>query len=248
MLVVVLGYISIAAVTALNMYFDRDIDAAMPRTKDRPLAAGRMNPRSVLAGSSILLAASLVIAALHINVYYSVAILIGFLFDIVAYTILLKRKTPLSIIAGAIAGGAPALGGWAAATGVIDVNGLLLSLLVVAWVPAHIWFLATFYREDYRKANVPMLPVIADPNVTAMGIGFGAIVMGYVVVGLWLNGAIGLASLAYGLLASIHVFSMAVKYSIMSGDEIYAKRAFKVTNMHLGMLYLVMILEKLVLH
>jgi len=246
LLVVTLGYIAISSVTAINMYFDRDIDAVMPRTMERPLASGRLNPNAVLAASISLLVASLALASIYINMYYSIAIAIGFMFDIVAYTILLKRKTPLSIVAGAVAGGAPSLGGWAAATGTIDVNALLLSLLVVVWVPAHIWFLATFYREDYRRASVPMLPAVADPNVTAMGIGLGALIMSYVIVGLWLNKVIGVVSLVYGLLASIHLFAMAVNYGLMGGDEIYAKRAFRITNMHLGVLYMIMVLEKVI--
>lgn len=246
MLVVALGYIAISSVTAINMYFDRDIDAIMSRTMERPLASGRLNPNAVLAASMSLLVASLALASIYINIYYSVAIAIGFMFDIVAYTILLKRKTPLSIVAGAVAGGAPSLGGWAAATGTIDVNALLLSLLVVVWVPAHIWFLATFYREDYRRASVPMLPVIADPNVTAMGIGFGALIMGYVMVSLWLNRVVGVVSLAYGLFASMHLFAMAVNYGLTGGDEIHARRAFKITNMHLGIVYMVMVLEKVI--
>lgn len=243
--VLLLGYASISAVTAINMYLDRDIDALMPRTSNRPLASGRLDSRAVLIVSSLLYTASLVLASIYINMYYSIAILIGFVFDIIAYTIMLKRRTPLSIVAGAVAGGAPSLGGWAAATGVIDVNALLLSLLVVVWVPAHIWFLATYYKDDYRKAAVPMLPVVADPNVTAMGIGLGALIMGYIVVGLWLNGVIGIVPLAYGLFAALHIFAMAVNYSFTHGDAAYARKAFKFSNMHLGVLYLFMVLEKL---
>ncbi len=243
--VLVLSYASIAAVTAINMYFDRDIDALMPRTMGRPLAAGMLSPGGVLAAAAVVLAASVLASIYLVNIYFAAAILLGFVFDIVAYTLLLKRRTPLNIVAGAIAGGAPALGGWAAATGAVDVNALLFSLLVVSWVPPHIWFLATYFRDDYRAARIPMLPAVTDHQMTAVGIGLGSVMMAYSVAGLYLTGAIGLASLAYSLAASIHIFALAVGLSTLeSGHREYAWKAFRIVNMHLGMSYLIMILEK----
>jgi protoheme IX farnesyltransferase len=240
----IIGYMAIGSTTAVNMYFDRDIDAVMARTNKRPLPSGLVKPGFVLYLSLGLFTISLMLGAILINVYYSLAIFIGFFFDIIAYTLLLKRKTPLSIIMGAIAGGAPALGGWAAATSSITAPGVLFSLLVAAWVPSHIWFLASYYREDYAAANVPMLPVVADATAVATGIGLGALVLAHVIIALWLLGAVGIASLAYGLLASSHIFSLAVEYVDKKGDKETSFKAFKMVNMHLGMLFLVIILEK----
>lgn len=241
------SYLAIAAVTALNMYFDRDIDALMERTRYRPLPRGVVNPRMLMVLALLMFMASIVIGLYAINPWFVIAILLGFIFDIVAYTLLLKRRTPLSIIAGAIAGGAPSLGGWSAATGVIDVNALLFSLIVVAWTPAHIWFLASYYREDYIKARVPMLPAVSDPIVVAVGIGIGAVVMGYSIVGLCLNNVVGLIACIYGLLAAIHTFILAMNLGMKSGEDVrlYARQAFKRVNMHLGVFYLVLVLEKI---
>ncbi|BEP17582.1 heme o synthase [Pyrofollis japonicus] len=240
----IIGYMAIGSTTAVNMYFDRDIDALMARTNKRPLPSGLVKPRSVLYLSISLFIISLVLGALLVNVYYSLAIFVGFFFDIIAYTLLLKRRTPLSIIMGAVAGGAPALGGWAAATSSITAPAVLFSLLVAAWVPSHIWFLASYYREDYAAANVPMLPVVADATAVGTGIGLGALVLAHVIIALWLLGAVGVASLAYGLLASSHIFSLAVEYVDKKGDKETSFKAFKMVNMHLGMLFLVIILEK----
>lgn len=244
--VLVLSYLSIAAVTAINMYFDRDIDALMERTRSRPLAAGLVSPSTVLAASLLILAATVAAAVVYINIYFATAILLGFVFDIAAYTLLLKRRTPLNIVAGAVAGGAPALGGWAAATGRIDVTAILFSLLVVSWVPPHIWFLATYYRDDYLRANVPMLPVVTDTAGTAVGIGLGALTMGYSVAGLYAAGAIGPVTLLYGLLAAAHIFSLAVKLSTLNPEDAkeFSYKAFRKVNMHLGVFYVVMVLEK----
>lgn len=246
LLVVGVAYAAIAAVTAINMYFDRDIDALMQRTRHRPLASGAIRPGLALALSLAMLATSITLAAIFINMYYAAAIILGFLFDVVAYTILLKRRTPLSIVAGAVAGGAPSLGGWAAAAGGIDVNAILFSLLVVSWVPPHIWFLASYYAEDYRRANVPMLPVVSDHTVTAVGVGLGAMMMAYSVAGLAATHAIGVAAAAYGLAAAVHIFKLAVDFSTLkSGHKSFAYRAFRRVNMHLGVFYAILIAEKL---
>ena len=240
-----LGYLAVGSTTALNMYFDRDIDALMPRTSRRVLPSGLVNPSVVFYASLAAFAASVIASIVYINIYFALAIIIGFVFDIGAYTLLLKRRTPLSIIAGAVAGGAPALGGWAAGYGTISTPGLLFSLLVAAWVPSHIWFLASYYKDDYRRANVPMLPVVADPASIGTGIGLGALVMGYVSLSLWLSGTISVITTAYGLLAASHIFYLAVKYIDKRGDKAFSFKAFKYVNMHLGTFFLLIILENI---
>jgi len=239
-----LGYLAVGSTTALNMYFDRDIDALMPRTSGRALPSGLVSPSVVFYASLAVFAFSVIVSIVYINIYFALAIIIGFVFDIGAYTLLLKRRTPLSIIAGAVAGGAPALGGWAAGCGAISTPGLLFSLLVAAWVPSHIWFLASYYKDDYRRANVPMLPVVADPASIGTGIGLGALVMGYVSLSLWLSGTISVITAAYGLLAASHIFYLAVKYIDKRGDKEFSSKAFKYVNMHLGTFFLLIILEK----
>ena len=241
----ILGYLAVGSTTALNMYFDRDIDALMPRTSSRVLPSGLVSPSLVFYASLAVFVASVMLSVRYLNAYFALAIITGFVFDIGAYTLLLKRRTPLSIIAGAIAGGAPALGGWAAGHGSISAPGLLFSLLVAAWVPSHIWFLASYYRDDYRRANVPMLPVVADPASIGTGIGLGALVMGYVSLGLWLLGVISIPVALYGVLAASHIFYLAIRYIDYKGDREFSFKAFKYVNMHLGMFFTLIIFEKL---
>ena len=241
----IVSFAAVAAVTAINMYFDRDIDALMERTRTRPLAAGYLSPRMALAVSLVLLAASMAAGLALFNVWYTLGIIIGFVFDIFAYTLLLKRRSPINIIAGAVAGGAPALGGWAAAAGRIDAAAVLFSLVVASWVPAHIWFLATFYRDDYARAGVPMLPVVAQPAAIGAGIGVAALSTAYAVAALALLHAIGPVAGIYGVLASMYIVYLAARYIEENGDPGYARRAFIRVNMALGMFYLLVVVEAL---
>ncbi len=209
----ILGATSIASTTAMNMFFDRDIDSVMERTKNRPLASGRISPLAVFVSSLTLLVLSIALAVVVINPLYAAAIALGFFFDIVAYTILLKRRTPVSIVAGALAGGMPVIGGWAAATGTVSGGALLLALLVVSWVPAHIWFIASYYREDYERANIPMLPVVSNEAAVATCIALSSVVHGFSIAVLYLEGYIGLLALAVGLAVSVRIFLLSIMYS-----------------------------------
>ncbi|MEM2597439.1 MAG: heme o synthase, partial [Thermofilum sp.] len=161
-------FLSVSGTTGFNMVLDADIDAAMFRTRGRPLPAGRMTKREATAASASALAAGLLLAY-AVNPFVLVAGLMGFLIDILAYTVLLKRSSPWSVVVGGFAGGMPALGGWAAATGGFGTGGLLLMLLVALWSCAHIWSLATYYSEDYRRAGVPMLPVVYGDKAGVVG-------------------------------------------------------------------------------
>ncbi|NPA04788.1 MAG: protoheme IX farnesyltransferase [Crenarchaeota archaeon] len=238
--ILLLGFLSIAATTAVNMFFDRDIDAMMNRTAHRPLPRGVVEPRIVLYVSVMLVAICVAAGAIYVNQYFAASIAAGFFFDIVAYTLLLKRRTPLSIVAGSLAGGAPSFGGWAAARGAPGVGALAFSMLIVAWVPAHIWFLALYYRDDYRAANVPMLPVITGPATVGVAVAFASIFQAYSVAILYASHDVGLAPLVYGILASLHTFKLSM--DVCSGKPEYM-RAFKLVNMHLGILLIIMMLD-----
>ena len=165
----VLGFVAISATTALNMVYDVDIDSVMERTRGRPLPRGELNPRTVKIVSFILLAASILASLVTLGLYYTAFVILGFVFDIYAYTIASKRRTWLSIFLGSVAGMAPALGGYALAKGYIDAVGVALALLIAAWIPSHIWLLVMHYIDDYRKAGIPMLPVIVDPKLGIIG-------------------------------------------------------------------------------
>ncbi len=149
-----------SACNTLTCYLDRDIDGVMERTKDRPLPTGRIYPASkALIFGLILLALSL-LGAFLINPLSFLMIFIGFLDNVVVYSYFLKRRNPLNIILGGISGGMPALFGWTAVTNGLTLLPIILAVLIMLWIPNHIWNLAIYYKDDYRKAGVPMLPVV----------------------------------------------------------------------------------------
>ncbi len=153
------GFLAIAGTTAMNMVLERDIDALMPRTAVRPIASGSLDPEAAGAFSIALLALGVVVAS-AVSPLYTAIVLLGYFFDILVYTNIAKRVSMLNILLGGVAGGLPALGGWVAARGAIEPGGVVLGALVMSWIPMHIWFIASYYLDDYRKAGIPMAPVV----------------------------------------------------------------------------------------
>lgn len=163
-LLVVFGALASGGAAVLNHYFDRDLDARMRRTRNRPLPRAGAGPeRYVLAYGLVLSAIGVGGAALAINPLTGFSILLGGLTYVVVYTIWLKRRSSWNIVLGGFAGSAPALAGSAAAVGHWTVGALALALLVFLWTPPHFWSLALLLRDDYRAAGLPMLPHMDDP-------------------------------------------------------------------------------------
>ena len=155
--VVAIALCSMGARTLTN-YVDRDMDARMTRTRSRPLPAGEVTPSVALAFGIGLTTVGLV-SAVPLGWLYVLIIALGILDNVVVYNLLTKRRTHWNIVLAAPSGGVPALVGYASMAGRIDVFAILLMALVVLWTPIHIWSLAIRYREDYSRADVPMLPV-----------------------------------------------------------------------------------------
>src|SRR6266568_5146052 len=160
------GYLMAGGANALNMYLDRDIDDRMARTRLRPLPSGRMQPREVLAFGLLLATAATFLLARFANVLTAALALGCFYSYVFLYTRWLKRSTPQNIVIGGAAGAFPPLVGWAAVTGSIDVMPLVLFAIIFIWTPPHFWSLALFANDDYRRAGVPMLPVVAGARET----------------------------------------------------------------------------------
>ncbi len=154
------------AAGAINMWYERDIDAVMARTKNRPLPQGRVEPSEALAFGVVLTFLSVGLMGLALN--WTAAFLLGFanFFYVMIYTVWLKRRTPQNIVIGGAAGAFPPMIGWAAATGHVSVESILLFTLIFLWTPPHFWALALYRNEDYKKAGVPMLPVVAGEAAT----------------------------------------------------------------------------------
>lgn len=151
---------------AVNMWYDRDIDALMTRTRRRPLPQGRIEPAAALEFGTTLIFAAVVLMALAVNWLAAALLAAAAAFYIFIYTIWLKRRTPLNIVIGGAAGAFPPLIGWVAVTGQINLPAVLLFLIIFVWTPPHFWSLALYRNDDYRRAGVPMLPVTAGPRRT----------------------------------------------------------------------------------
>ena len=169
-------FLAISGTTVLNMYIDRDIDAIMERTKNRPLPSGKVSPFFVLINGIILTSLGILIALLLIDWLTALIIFLGFFFDVVIYTIWLKRRTKFSIIFGGIAGGLPAWAGRIAVLGNLDWIGLLFVIFILTWIPVHILTLALIPKNfnGYKEAKVPMWPVVSSKIQTMRIIAVGA--------------------------------------------------------------------------
>ena len=149
------------AAGAINMWFDRDIDALMTRTASRPIPAGRIKPGEALGFGVALAAASAGMMYLATNLAAAVTLVLSIAFYVFIYTMWLKRRTPQNIVIGGAAGAFPPLIGWAAVTGSITLMPLLMFAIVFFWTPPHFWALSLYACKDYARAGVPMLPVVA---------------------------------------------------------------------------------------
>ncbi|AGT35403.1 hypothetical protein N186_05285 [Thermofilum adornatum] len=235
-------FLTISGTTGVNMVLDADIDSLMFRTKNRPIPMNRLTKRETLVTSMLLIVTGLV-CGLLVNVYVATSGLLGFLIDIGVYTWLLKRKSPWSVVFGGFAGGMPALGGWAGATGSFGLGGVMLMLLVAVWSSLHIWTLATYYVDDYRKANVPMLPVVYGEKRGVQGSFLVALIVLFISSAIYYLGLISI----WGYVISVIPLLLAIVFLAMSlrrGNYRDASfRAFKMVNMFMGLFFLLLALS-----
>jgi len=199
-------FLAISGSTVLNMWYDRDIDAKMPRTCNRPLSTGETKPREALLFGLILSVIGIT-WALSMDLLYGVVVFAGLFFDVVVYTIWLKRHTAWSIVWGGISGGMPVLAGRILGTGQFDWIGVALAMGVLFWIPTHILTFSIRYFDDYQAANIPTFPSVYSFQTTriiiALSSVFTAIAMGVAAYGVGMTwGFLRLmAVLSAGLLA-----------------------------------------------
>ena len=246
--VLISAIVAITAASAgcdtLTSYVDRDIDKIMKRTKHRPIPSGRIAPSRALAWGLFLAALGLVVAY-WINPLSFVWIALGVLDNVVVYSLLLKRRSSLNIILGGVSGGLPVMFGWSAVTNSISLLPILLAALVVLWIPGHIWSLAIFTKDDYKRASVPMLPVVTKLK-TALRCIVSTIVL-MIPFSLWIffAGHFGPVYLAVAILFGAWVLYINLKLFIHPNDEM-AYRAFKVSSPYLFALFCGMVIDSLV--
>jgi protoheme IX farnesyltransferase len=186
------------AAGCLNMWWDRDIDAIMSRTQKRPIPSGRVDPDSALAFGVILSLASLITMGVAIHWLAAGLLAITILFYVLVYTMWLKRWTPQNIVIGGASGAFPPVIGWAAVTGTVPIEAWILFGIIFLWTPPHFWALSLYNHEDYRRAKVPMLPVVAGSAATKRQIIFYSLAL---VILSMVPAFIGMTSWAYGSLA-----------------------------------------------
>lgn len=231
---------------ALNMYFDRDIDQIMTRTRSRPVPAGRVKPREALAFGIILGVLSVGLLGLLVNWLSAVIALSGILFYVVIYTLGLKRRTPHNIVIGGAAGSVAPLIAWAAVTGTVELPAVLLFLVIFLWTPPHFWALALLADEDYRRAGVPMMPVVRGHDETRRQIIFYTALLVPLTAAFYLIGYSGLFFLVSGLvLAAVFVQKTLVLARHKTRDA--ARDVFIYSIFYLALLFVAVVIDGLIL-
>jgi protoheme IX farnesyltransferase len=181
------------------MWYDADIDGRMGRTSARPIPAGRIAPGEALAFGVTLAAFSVVILGLLVNIVAAALLATTITFYVLVYTMWLKRRTPQNIVIGGAAGALPPMIGWAAATGGLSLEPVLMFLIIFFWTPPHFWALSLYRTEDYARAGVPMLSVVAGPAETKLQILVYALILAPLGILPWV---LGYAGLIYGAIAA----------------------------------------------
>ncbi|TGW06569.1 protoheme IX farnesyltransferase, partial [Mesorhizobium sp. M2D.F.Ca.ET.145.01.1.1] len=188
--VIAIGAIAVGAgaAGALNMWYDADIDAVMTRTASRPVPSGRIQPHEALSFGLVLSVLSVMTLGVLVNWLAATLLAFTIFFYAVVYTIWLKRSTPQNIVIGGAAGAIPPVIGWAAVTGSVSFESIILFLIIFLWTPPHFWALALFKSEDYGRAGIPMMPNVAGHASTRRQIFAYALVLAPVGVLPWLLG------------------------------------------------------------
>jgi protoheme IX farnesyltransferase len=233
-----------AGANTVSSYIDRDIDAIMERTKNRPIPSGRINAKNALYYGLILVSIAL-ITSYMINIYVFIFMLFGIVDYVVIYSMLLKRRSRSNIILGGFSGGMPALIGYTAVTLENIHIGILLAMLVFLWIPMHIWSLALRLKDDYSRAKVPMLPVINGIVTATRAIAGTTLLMVLFSILLIYTNYFGIiyfiVALAFGFIVSLMSIRLLIK-----PDEHKAWSLFKFSSPYLAILFIAMMIDVLV--
>ncbi|MBL8839790.1 MAG: protoheme IX farnesyltransferase [Alphaproteobacteria bacterium] len=235
--------VAAGAAGAVNMWYDRDIDAIMQRTQSRPIPSGRVEPAEALGLGIVLSIASVVVMALAVNFVAAALLALSILFYVFVYTAWLKRRTPQNIVIGGAAGAFPPMIGWAAATGDVSIGSVVLFLIIFMWTPPHFWALALFSSGEYAKAGVPMLPVVAGDRETRRQILFYSILL--VPVSL-LPTAFGVAGMGYAVAAAGLglLFVAGAVHVWRDRSAASARRLFGYSVLYLFLLFALMVIDR----
>ena len=222
---------------AVNMWYDRDIDAVMNRTKNRPLPAGRITPENALVFAGVLSLLAVMIMGLALNWLAAGLLAFASFFYIVIYTIWLKRTTPQNIVIGGAAGAFPPVIGWAAVTGDVSAYPIILFLIIFFWTPPHFWALSLFSGEDYKRAKIPMLNVVAGARTTKIQMLVYTLILLPLTISPYF---LGFASLRYTVIAAaLSGFFIFTALRVLASDDLKnAKLMFGYSVFYLFALFL----------
>jgi protoheme IX farnesyltransferase len=233
------------AAGALNMWYDADIDAVMMRTARRPVPMGRVRAGEALAFGLTLGSFAVVVLGLLVNWVAAALLAFTIFFYVVVYTIWLKRSTPQNIVIGGAAGAFPPMIGWAATTGSLSLEPVLLFLIIFFWTPPHFWALALYRTDDYARAGVPMLPVVAGDLSTRWQILLYTLILAPLGVAPWLFGYTGAL---YGLTAIVAGVMMIVLGCQVLRErppaESASRKLFAFSILYLFLLFAVLLVER----
>jgi len=235
--------IGAGAAGAINMWYERDLDALMTRTRERPIPAGRMDPAEALAFGVVLSIASVVVMALAVNLVAAALLGLSIAFYVFIYTIWLKRRTPQNIVIGGAAGAFPPMIGWAAVTGDVSLAPLALFMIIFMWTPPHFWALALFRSADYARAGVPMLPVTHGPAETRRQILLYTVLMLPVTLAPWALNVTGVVYLASAGVLGLIFLAGAIAVYRDSGERA-ARGLFGYSIVYLFLLFALMVLDR----
>ncbi len=230
---------------AINMWYDRDIDAVMARTLARPVAAGRIAPDDALAFGLFLGALSVMLMWLALNWVAAGILAFAIFFYAVIYTMWLKRSTPQNIVIGGAAGAFPPMIGWAAVTGDVSLTSVILFTIIFLWTPPHFWALALYRCGDYAKAGVPMMPVVAGHPHTKRLMFFYTILLVAATLAL---PALHLAGMVYGAVALVLglMFLYHVWRVLRSEGDKWPRKTFGFSILYLFALFTALMLDSVV--
>jgi heme o synthase len=232
------------AAGALNMWYDADIDARMQRTARRPIPAGRIAPREALAFGLTLAAFSVVVLGLLVNVIAAALLAATIAFYVLVYTMWLKRSTPQNIVIGGAAGALPPMIGWAATTGGLALEPALLFLIIFFWTPPHFWALSLYRSDDYARAGVPMLPVVAGEAETRRHILLYSLLLAPLGVSPWLLGYAGPLYGVVAVAAGAVMVALAQRVHREQAGFAAARRLFAFSLLYLFTLFAMLLVDR----
>ncbi len=239
--IIVAGALASAGSSALNHYYDRDIDPKMNRTRQRPIPSGRITASKVLIYGLVVSCISVIYGYFALNPATAFFIALGIFSYVIIYTAWLKRLNPSNIVIGGIAGSAAAWAGWSAATGSMDLLGFLIGFLVFVWTPSHFWCLAMKIKDEYAQANVPMLPVVIGMQRTSKYILANTLIL--LPYSLMLS-AFGMGIIYFIIAAASGGLMLAYHYKLTKNPTSeFAWKAYKVTAPYLTIIFVAVALD-----